>query len=56
MSDPVSAYLDALAKLLPFTGVSFRGLPMAAEMPPEVGVVTTIVSSSRDPRVACGNF
>jgi hypothetical protein len=56
MSSPVSDFLDALAKLPAFNGITFRGLGPGDEAPPPLGVVTGVLASSRDPRVASENF
>ncbi|GIG23739.1 hypothetical protein Cch01nite_44630 [Cellulomonas chitinilytica] len=56
MNDPVSGFLDAIAKLPDFNGITFRGFDPSAEQPPVLGVVTAVLASSRDPRVASENF
>ncbi len=52
----VGGLLDALEKLPPAGGVTFRGLDRDAGSVVPLGVLTGVVSSSRDPRVATENF
>jgi hypothetical protein len=56
MTDPLSGFLDAIAKLPDFNGVTFRGLSAGEPEPPELGVAAGVLSSSRDVRVASENF
>lgn len=55
MSD-LGTFLDALEKLPPTGGLTLRGLTAAAGSVPPLGVLTGIVASTRDPRVATENF
>jgi hypothetical protein len=48
--------LDALDKLPPAGGLSWRGLDGPPSSVPELGVLTAVVPTSRDPRVATENF
>lgn len=55
-TEPLGGFLDAIAKLPEFNGVAFRGLSSGEEEPPQVGVVTGVIASSRSARVASENF
>jgi hypothetical protein len=46
VSSPLSGFLDAIAKLPDFDGVTFRGLSAGEPEPPELGVVAGVLSSS----------
>lgn len=56
MSTPLSSFLDAVAKLPAFNGITFRGLAVGEPLPHAVGVLAGVVSSSRSARVATENF
>lgn len=56
MSTPLSDFLDAIAKLPDYNGITFRGLAADATDPPQLGVVAGVLSSSRSARVASENF
>lgn len=56
MSGGLGGFLDAIAQLPEFTGVTCRGLAADEQEPPAVGVVTSVLASSRDARVASENF
>jgi hypothetical protein len=49
-------FLGAIAKLPPAGGLTWRGLDSPADTVPPVGVLTGVVSTSRDARVATENF
>jgi len=53
---PLGTFLDAIDKLPAFNGVAFRGLALGAAAPPVLGVATSMLATSRDPRVGTQNF
>ncbi|MDR3069207.1 MAG: hypothetical protein LBU50_06870 [Cellulomonas sp.] len=52
----VGQFLDAIGKLPPAGGVTFRGLDDDPASVAPLGVLAGVVSTSRDPRVATENF
>lgn len=56
MSTPLSGFLDAIAQLPDFNGITFRGLAAGEPVPPAVGVLAGVASASRSARVATENF
>lgn len=55
MSD-LSHLLDALDKLPPAGGLCWRGLDDTPDSVPDLGVLTALVPTSRDPRIATEDF
>lgn len=56
MSTALGDFLDAIAKLPEFNGITFRGLGAGDPEPAAPGVVAGVLASSRDVRVASENF
>lgn len=50
--DPLSRFLDAVAKLAPAPGIVFRGLAFGADEPVGTTVLASPVPASADPQVA----
>ena len=49
-------FLTAVEKLPPYEGLTFRGLASGHPAPSGTGMVTGVMASSRNPRVASENF
>lgn len=50
------SFLDAIDKLPPFGGISFRGVPGGAVELPPVSIASGVMPSSKVPRLASENF